>query len=61
MAGWSRICLPMRGCGLDSWLGNKDPACFGATKPMYCNEDPEWPKTRGAGEGEGGEWSLLSG
>ena len=26
-----------RGCGFDPWLGNLDPICLWATKPMHCN------------------------
>ena len=34
---WLRICLASRGHRVDFQLGNKDPTCHGAAKPMCGN------------------------
>lgn len=36
-----RIHLQCRGKLVQSWLGNQDPTCCGATKPAHCNYMPQ--------------------
>lgn len=37
VARWRRIHPPTQGTWCRSWSGNKDPTCFGATKPVHHN------------------------